>query len=334
VGMANIFSRVTQGRWLDLWYHFAIMFEALFILTTLDAGTRVGRYLLQDGLGHLWKPLGDTRSFAAGLLASALIVAAWGSFLIQGVRDPLGGINSLWPLFGIANQLLAAVALCLATTILLKMILREPAAGKQKSPALVLITLIPLAWLLVVTFTAGWEKIADPSPKIGFLKAAQTLEDKLPALQESLAAVEQGGDAKAIAAAQAALHTNRAQHFNNLLDAWVAGIFLALVSGIVLISVAEWLLLLGRRKLAELRETEPVFLSLESLDPSRSSAQVMGAVALAFALAKEVSGQAEIEREESLAQTCECREAPAPAPRQNVYLTVSARRFNGIRRCC
>ncbi|HEY4984382.1 MAG TPA: carbon starvation CstA family protein, partial [Verrucomicrobiae bacterium] len=163
VGMAQIFGKFTHGRWLDLWYHFAVMFEALFILTTIDAGTRVGRYILQDFLGHIWKPLGDTHKLAPNLVASGLIVGAWGIFLIQGVRDPLGGINSLWPLFGIANQMLAAIALCLATTIILKMQLqkqssvegRESRAGR---PAFALIALIPLMWLLAVTFTAGVEK--------------------------------------------------------------------------------------------------------------------------------------------------------------------------------
>src|ERR1041385_5347103 len=122
VGMAQIFSKAVNGRWLDLWYHFAIMFEALFILTTLDAGTRVGRYILQDFLGGVWKPLGDTKALGPNLLASGLMVAGWGTFLIQGGRDPLGGINSLCTLFGIANQMLAAIALCLGTTIILKKI--------------------------------------------------------------------------------------------------------------------------------------------------------------------------------------------------------------------
>ena len=159
VGMANIFAKVTQGRWMDLWYHFAIMFEALFILTTLDAGTRVGRYLIQDALGHLWKPLGDTKSVGANLVASLLVVLGWGYFLIQGVRDPLGGINSLWPLFGIANQLLASIALCLATTVILKMQFAQPKQPSAESkgqgakfkvgrPAFALVTLLPLVWLL------------------------------------------------------------------------------------------------------------------------------------------------------------------------------------------
>src|SRR5438477_7526146 len=155
VGMPSIFSKVVGNRWLDLWYHFAIMFEALFILTTLDAGTRVGRYLLQDVLGNVWKPLGETRSISANVFASLLVVAGWGYFLVQGVRDPLGGINSLWPLFGIANQLLAAIALCLATTIILKMALALPIESKVQSPkskvhrpAMALITLVPLVWLL------------------------------------------------------------------------------------------------------------------------------------------------------------------------------------------
>src|SRR2546425_3427073 len=179
--MAGIFHKAVGERWLDLWYHFAIMFEALFILTTLDAGTRVGRYLLQDVLGNIWKPLGDVKDIKANVFASGLIAACWGYFLIQGVRDPLGGINSLWPLFGIANQLLASIALCLATTVILKMALQsragvapaqpdEDAAARRagletvtprRSPALPLVTLIPLLWLLTVTMTAGLQKIFD-----------------------------------------------------------------------------------------------------------------------------------------------------------------------------
>jgi carbon starvation protein len=184
IGMANIFSQVVGGRGLDLWYHFAIMFEALFILTTIDAGTRVGRYLLQDFLGHVWKPLGDTTNTGANLLASLLLVAAWGYFLIQGVLDPLGGINSLWPLFGIANQLLAAIALCLAVTIILKMQLRSPAPQQpngKRTPLYALIALVPLIWLPRVTMTAGVQKICYPDPRIGSSQSKPTHE-RLPAL--------------------------------------------------------------------------------------------------------------------------------------------------------
>src|SRR5689334_9483483 len=181
VGMASLFHQAAPGlgdRWLALWYHFAIMFEALFILTTLDAGTRVGRYLLQDSLGHIWKPLGDTKNVPANIFTSVLIVIAWGAFLIMGVRDPEGGVKALWPIFGIANQMLASIALCLGTTIILKMALRR---NGSRRPALALVTLIPLIWLIAVTGTAAWIKISDPSPKIGFLAAARAQDEKLPA---------------------------------------------------------------------------------------------------------------------------------------------------------
>jgi carbon starvation protein len=334
VGMAHIFSRAVNGRWLDLWYHFAIMFEALFILTTVDAGTRVGRYLLQGILGQVWKPLGNPKNYFTTPVAAALMVGAWGYFLIQGVRDPLGGVNSLWPLFGIANQMLAAIALCLGTTIILKMQLQAEAKvqspkSKARQPALALITLIPLVWLVAVTFTAGVEKIWNADPRIGFLAQAQTLAQKTPALQNALDDANSTGDGAAIGTAQAALQANRALQFNNRLDAAAAGTFLVLVTMIVSLGLREWILLLLRRKPAVLHETEPVWLpgyAVKEAGPSLRT--VAGAAAIAFMLAKEWSGESHFDRARQ--QSCVC-------PRHSdakVFAQVTEDRFNGVRRCC
>jgi carbon starvation protein len=359
VGMAHIFSKAVSGRWLDLWYHFAIMFEALFILTTLDAGTRVGRYLLQDFLGHVWKPLGETRRVSANVLASVLTVAAWGYFLIQGVRDPLGGINSLWPLFGIANQLLASIALCLATTVILKMQL-APASetkgqgGRPKGrPAFALVTLIPLVWLLSVTMTAGVQKIFHSDPRIGFLAQAKALDAKAPSLQQALTTAQAAGNAPNIAAAEKAFKDNRTLHFNQMLDAIVAGIFLTLVVMIVILCTREWILLIARRRLAILHESNPVWLPDYAIAEGKPL-RVFSLFALALALAKELSGEAALERAQHQANLCEC--APTPASpcagrikidllaeksgkdggknRQELFVRVTEQRFDGINRCC
>ena len=222
VGMAHIFSSSLGGQAvMAIWYHFAIMFEALFILTVLDAGTRVGRFMVQDALSHIWKPLGRTSWYPSILATSALIVAAWGTFLWQGVKDPLGGINSLWPLFGICNQLLATVALCVATTIIVKM-------GKARYSA---VTLVPLAWLVAVTFTASWHKMFDPNPRIGFL-----------------------AHARQIAGAGVPSHEMSRLIFNDRLDATVTGLLVCMVALILLESIFLWTRVISGRMQARVRE--------------------------------------------------------------------------------
>jgi carbon starvation protein len=324
VGMAKIFGVITKNRWLDLWYHFALMFEALFILTTLDAGTRVGRYLLQDSLGKIIPAFGDTKSMSAGIFASALIVAGWGFFLIMGVRDPEGGVKALWPIFGIANQLLAAIALCLATTILLKIQLK-----RNRSLALTFVTLVPLAWLLAVTMSASVIKIWDPNPKIGFLAAAQAAEAKLPALAQAATA----STLEAKPAAEKALKTARTLLFNNRVDAAVTGAFLALVAAMVILSMTEWLRLIARAKAPVLSETEPVWLPAEVASGANPAA-AFSAVALGLTLVKELSGQADVDRAIARAEVCDCVEARTPRGRQNVFLTTLDERYRTPRRCC
>lgn len=230
VGMAHMFARVSASPTaMALWYHFAIMFEALFILTTLDAGTRVGRFLLQDLLGNIWRPLGNTRSWTANFFTSVLLVAAWGWFLYQGVIDPLGGINSLWPLFGLANQLLSVVALCLGTTILIKM----------RKTRYVFVTLLPLCFMCAVTFSAGYLKIFSADPKLGFLSGADSLVQQARGLSDPHKAgelIRQAGVWR--------------------FDALVAASFLVLVLLIVLGSAMHWYQLVRGKKRVELHESE------------------------------------------------------------------------------
>ena len=242
VGMAHMFAGVIGGKTtLALWYHFAIMFEALFILTTIDAGTRIGRFLVQDLLGYVWRPLAETRSVAGNWIASAGFVAAWGWFLYQGVVDPLGGINSLWPIFGVANQLLAVIALALGATVLIKM-------GRGRY---LWVPLLPLGWLLAVTMTAGWMKIFAADPRLGFLSQAAALERQLAA----------GGSPEQLERLHRLI-------FANHLDAAVTGTFLVLVGLVVLSSARVWVQLLSGRRAAELKE-EPYVRLNPAATPAR-----------------------------------------------------------------
>jgi carbon starvation protein len=221
VGMAHIFSGSLGGTALmAIWYHFAIMFEALFILTVLDAGTRVGRFMLQDGLGHVWKPIGRTSWYPSIITTSTIVVAMWGYFLWAGIKDPLGGINTMWPLFGISNQLLATVALCVATTIVVK-------SGRLKY---VFVTLMPLCWLVAVTFTASYQKVFNPSPRIGFLSHAA-----------QLAGSGKGGDTARLI-------------FNDRLDAGVTIVLVVLVVMVLAESLMEWARVLSGKKQAMVTE--------------------------------------------------------------------------------
>jgi carbon starvation protein len=224
IGMAYIFSNVFGGGAMSLWYHFAIMFEAIFILTTIDAGTRVGRFMVQDLGKHVWEPLGRVSWYPAVVMSSALIVAMWGYFLYQGVVDPLGGINSLWPLFGISNQLLATVALCVGTTVIIKM-------GKARYSYL---TLIPLVWLVIVTMTAGWAKIFSADPRLGFISHANWVGDAIASgtLPASIASAEIG----------------RRLMFNDYLNTAVAAFFMISVVVILADSLREWTLVVRGRK--------------------------------------------------------------------------------------
>ena len=230
VGMAQIFSNTIGGeRLLSIWYHFAIMFEALFILTVLDAGTRVGRFMVQELGGRVWKPFARTGWMPSVLLSSAIIVGMWGYFLYQGVVDPLGGINSLWPLFGISNQLLAALALVAATTILLKM-------GRTRW---IWVTLLPMTWLVIITMTASYQKIFDANPRIGFLAyanalAAQIAAGKIPA---------------------AKLVDTQRLIFNQRLDAAVTAVLALMVIVLIVEALVQWYAILSSRRAPALHES-------------------------------------------------------------------------------
>ena len=200
VGMATILSTAFGQGMLAVWYHFAIMFEAVFILTTLDAGTRVARFMLQDLLGHIYKPLGETSSWTSSLFASFLVVGAWGYFLVLGVLDPNGGVYVLWPLFGISNQMLAGIALTVATGILIK-------SGKLRYAW---VTGLPLTWLAICTSAAAYEKIFSVNPKIGFFAGANDLAMKLA---NGILPPEKAAIAPKLI-------------FNQQLDGWIAAFFM------------------------------------------------------------------------------------------------------------
>ncbi len=208
-GLSGIFGQALMG----VWYHFAILFEALFILTTVDAGTRVARFMLQDAIGSIVPSFKNTDSWINNVIGSALAVTAWGYFLYQGVIDPLGGIRTLWPLFGISNQMLAGIALIACSVILFKM----------KRERYAWVTLFPTAWLLACTLTAGLQKIFSPLPSIGFLAQAHKFEDALAAGKVLAPAKDLGEMHRVI--------------FNNYLNATLSAIFVFVVVAIAVYGV-------------------------------------------------------------------------------------------------
>jgi len=224
--MAAIFSHVVGGPAMKaFWYHFAILFEALFILTAVDAGTRAGRFMLQDLIALAVPSFKESKSHVPGVVATALTVAAWGFFLYQGVTDPLGGVNTLWPVFGISNQMLAAIALMLATAVLFRM----------KRDRFAWVTMIPTGWLLVCTLSAGWLKLFSPDPKLGFLAHAAKFS----------AAADKG---EVLAPAKSMAEMERII-FNDRIDAALVALFLAVVLSLLVFTI--------RTCLAARRSTEP-----------------------------------------------------------------------------
>lgn len=246
VGMSEILSSVFGGDGLKaFWYHFAIMFEALFILTTVDAGTRVGRFMLQDTLGNVWKPIGRV-SWKPGIwITSALVVAAWGYFLYAGVNDPLGGINQLFPLFGIANQLLAAIALTIATTVLVK-------SGRLKWAW---VTAAPLAWVAVVTLTASWQKVFSDDPRIGFFAQRERYAEALEQ-GEVLAPAKDLGQMQTVVT-------------NSTVDGVLAAFFALLV--VLIIANAAWICWRALRSAEPLPSTEAPYVESRLLVTAGSS---------------------------------------------------------------
>jgi carbon starvation protein len=231
IGMSEIFSGATGNALRAFWYHFAIMFEALFILTTVDAGTRVGRFMLQDTLGNVWKPLGRVSWKPGVWLTSAIVVAAWGYFLYTGVTNPLGGINQLFPLFGIANQLLAAIALTVATTILIK-------SGRLKWAW---VTAIPLAWDAVVTLTASYQKVFSDNPKLGFFAQRDKFQD----------ALDQGQ----VLAPAKSIDDMHQVVTNSTVDGILAALFAAMIIVVLLDASRIWVRVIMSRRMLPTTET-------------------------------------------------------------------------------